>query len=658
MPEIGLTSNPLRLPGLRAYPERQDSSTGWQRVFGDTVVRFARQLLSTQRRIRTDNFVKAVNRLGPSLQELDRDGLEQMVEQVRMDIVKYGLKDDLVARVFAIVRQVATNSIGLTHYDVQLQAGYAMLHGMVAELETGEGKTLTATLAAATAALGGASVHVITVNDYLAQRDRDLMSPVYEALGLTVGLVVGGMDTEERRDAYRSDITYCTNKEVAFDYLRDRMALANSSSTLRIKLARLFPQGGTHNEPVMRGLQFAIADEADSILIDEARTPLIISERTDPDVERKRAEESLWLVEALQEDEHFFFRGEHRQVTLSAAGEQEVRELAQELPGAWQSKLYREEQARSALSALHVFNRDQHYLVRDDKIEIIDENTGRVMPDRSWGEGIHQMIEVKESCTVTGQTVPLAQMTYQRFFRRYRKLAGMTGTANEARGELWSVYRLPVSRIATHRPLARVYQQPQTYSTSSDKWEHIVARTLELSREGIPVLVGTRSVASSELASKYFDAAGIRHRVLNAAQDEHEAEIIAEAGHPGRVTVATNMAGRGVDIRLSEEILALGGLHIIMSERHDSGRIDRQLFGRCARQGEPGHVEVYLSMEDSLITDSGLIPPQARSSKRMQRRFFDSAQRKMERRHRQVRRDLMRWDEQAGTALAFAGTLE
>ncbi|NHN39030.1 prepilin peptidase [Pseudomaricurvus alcaniphilus] len=655
MSESVVAAPRLSLPGLRIYPERPDSRGGWQRVVGSAARQAGLQLLAPLQDIRSRRFVTSVNALGPGLEQLDDSGFSQYIEQVRADIVRSGLHNDAVARAFAATREAACRSIGLRHYDVQLLAGRAMLQGRIAELETGEGKTLTATLAAAAAAFAGQSVHVITVNDYLAQRDRELMAPVYAALGLGVGLVIGGMSAAERRDAYRQNITYCTNKEAAFDYLRDRMALQNSNSSLRIKLSRIAHSPQVRAEPVMRGLQFAIVDEADSVLIDEARTPLIISERTDPDTELKIATESLAIVAGLQEGEHYWYHGEQRQVRFTDQGAAALLQRSQQLRGAWHGRLYREAQARNAVLALHVFVRDQHYLVRDDKIEIIDENTGRVMPDRSWGDGLHQMLEVKESCRVTGQTIPLAQMTYQRFFRRYQRLAGMTGTAREAARELWAVYRLPVASIHTHRPLARVYCKAEVLADIDSKWQRIVTRTRELSGRGVPVLIGTRSVASSELASRYLQAAGVQHRVLNAAQDLHEAEIIAQAGNLGQVTVATNMAGRGVDIRLSPEVQALGGLHIIMSERHDSGRIDRQLFGRCARQGEPGQVEIYLSLEDALIIDAGLAGAAGRS---LGERLFQRAQRTMERRHRRARRELMRWDEHSGTALSFAGRLE
>jgi preprotein translocase subunit SecA len=655
MSELSLQAAPLRLPGSRAYPERGERNAGWQQKILDATGGLLQGVLRSVHRRRLERFVTKVNRLAAHDPGAGATDFSSELEDLRSSLRRGGLSDDLVARAFALVRRAATVTIGLTHYDVQLQAAHAMLHGRVAELETGEGKTLTATLAAATAALAGAHVHVITVNDYLARRDRELMGPVYESLSLSVGLVVSGMTPEQRRGAYQADITYCTNKEVAFDYLRDRMALNSNSSTLRIKLARLLRPEAARAGPLMRGLQYAIVDEADSVLIDEARTPLIISERNDPGVERRRAECAFALVEGLVEGRDYDFRGDFRQINLTATGEEKLRRRAQTLPGPWQSTLYREEQARNALAALKVFRRDEHYLVRDDKIEIIDENTGRVMPDRSWGEGIHQMIEFKEGCTVTGQTVPLAQITYQRFFRRYRKLAGMTGTAAEAAQELWAVYRLPVSRIPTHRPLAREYAAPEIFPTAEVKWERIVSRTRELSEQGLPVLIGTRSVANSEAASAYLDAAGIRHRVLSAAQDKHEAEIIAGAGQPGRVTVATNMAGRGVDIQVPDEVLRKGGLHIIMSERHDSARIDRQLFGRCARQGEAGRVEIFLSLEDSLLEEAAVTK---RGRARLDNRAFDRAQRVMEQRHLKIRRDLMRWEEQAGNVLAFSGTLE
>ena len=649
---------PIALPRHRLYPERPDGAANWERALASGLLGVGNAFADVPRRAGARRFVGRVNALRAELAGLDEPALKAFVEGLRHELLRCGLAEALVVRAFAAVRETARRQVGLFHYDVQLQGGYALLQGRIAEQETGEGKTLTATLAAASAALAGIPVHIITVNDYLAQRDKSLMAPIYRALGLSVGVVVGGMGQQERREAYRADVVYCTNKEAAFDYLRDRIALGFRNSNLRSKLARLQPADDPLKQPVMRGLHFAIVDEADSVLIDEARTPLIISASSDPESERKRAEEALEIARPLALGEDFRLARETRQIELTEAGRALLAERAEDLGGPWRGTLYREDTARNALAALHLFRRDEHYLVRDDKIEIVDEYTGRVMRDRSWGEGLHQMIESKEGCTVTGQSVPLARMTYQRFFRRYRRLAGMTGTAREARRELWTVYRLPVMTIAPNRPVARVQGPTEIFARAEEKWRHIVDRTAELSAAGVPVLIGTRSVAASELASRNLTEAGITHRVLNAAQDRDEAEVIAEAGQAGRVTVATNMAGRGVDIRLGPGVAERGGLHIIMSERHDSARIDRQLLGRCGRQGEPGHVEVALSLEDPLIAESGLRLSGTPIAPWIGARLFDRAQRAMERRYAHMRRELLRWDQRMGTTLAFSGHSE
>ena len=646
------------LPSIRLYPEREDPSGVWGQRIGNAVDTAGSALLGPLRVWRRRRFVTRVNSWREKLAGLDARCFQLFVREVRNELLCKGLQEQQVARSYAAIREVARRTIGLEHFDVQVEGAHALLFGAIAELETGEGKTLTATLAAGTAALAGTPVHVITVNDYLARRDTGLMGPVYQALGLSIGVVVSGMSQQERRDAYRADITYCTNKEVAFDYLRDRIMLGYAASALRIKLARLSGAEEPGPRPVMRGLHFAIVDEADSVLIDEARTPLIISDRTDPEMERKRAEEALELVAPLVRDQHFTSRRDSQEIVLTDLGKSDLMARGQALGGPWRGSIFREEQARFALSAMNVYHRNVHYLVRDDKIVIIDEHTGRAMPDRSWGDGIHQLIEVKEDCEVTGQTVPIARMTYQRFFRRYRKLAGMTGTASEARSELRSVYKLPVATISTNRPMIRAYATPRIFTTVDEKWRHITEHTRVLSDSGVPVLIGTRTVASSELASEHLVKAGIAHSVLNAAEDEREAEIISRAGQPGRVTVATNIAGRGVDIALGPGVAELGGLNVILSERQDSRRIDRQLVGRCARQGEPGCAEVVLSLEDSLISDSGVRFVWIYSGNWYRSWLFYRAQQSMERRHARVRRELMRWDQQVGTALAFSGRLE
>jgi preprotein translocase subunit SecA len=479
--------------------------------------------------------------------------------------------------------------------------GWVLLHGMVAEMETGEGKTLTATLPACTAALAGLPVHVVTVNDYLAARDAETMGPLYRLLGLSVGTVVSQMDTAARRGAYACDVTYCTNKQLVFDYLWDRISLEGSSSRMKLRIERLAGGPQRSEKLIQRGLHFAIVDEADSVLVDEARTPLIISERGGDTVEQEIYVTAVELARALERNVDFEIDDRDRQVDLLEAGRARLAELGEPQGGIWRGQLRREALACQALSALHCFHLDQHYLVQGEKIEIIDEYTGRVMPDRSWEHGLHQMIEVKEGVPVTGRQQPRARISYQRFFRRYLHLAGMTGTAREVAGELSSVYRLPVVGIPTNRPVRRRSAGERVLRSADEKWEAVAARVAALYDAGRPVLVGTRSVEASERLSALLTEAVLPHRVLNARQDQEEALIIREAGEPGRITVATNMAGRGTDICLAAGVAERGGLHVIATERHEARRIDRQLFGRCGRQGDPGSYESFVSLEDALF---------------------------------------------------------
>jgi preprotein translocase subunit SecA len=574
-----------------------------------------------------------------------------------------GFCPEAVAAAFALVREVGRRTLGLRHYDVQLAGGYALLNGMVAEMDTGEGKTLTATLTAATVALAGTPVHVVTVNDYLAQRDAENMGPLYEALGLTVGTIVHGLPPPQRQAAYACDITYTSNKEIAFDYLRDRIALGNRPSNVAFKLKRV--QGARQGEgTVMRGLHFAIVDEADSVLVDEARTPLIISRETPPDQEQVWAETALHLVKQLEIDRDYKILRTERRVELTRAGRDRLAELGNEVGGIWRSSVRREESARQALTALHLFQQGDHYLVQDDKVQIVDEYTGRIMADRSWSEGLHQLVEVKENCAVSGRKVPMARITYQRFFRRYQRLAGMTGTAREVSRELWAVYRLAVTRIPTNRPMHRRHLPTRILTSAEQKWQAIAERAAEISAAGHAVLIGTRSVSASETLSDLLTDAGLEHDVLNAAQDKHEAEIIARAGQYGRITVATNMAGRGVDIPVDEKVLEEDGLHVILSERHDASRIDRQLAGRCGRHGEPGVVQGILSLEDPLlelinpivVRWTSALPRYCRNAVSLF--VFRRAQRRAERAHSAARRALLKQDQKLGVLLAFSGGLE
>jgi preprotein translocase subunit SecA len=575
-----------------------------------------------------------------------------------------GFPEDAVAESFAVIRELSARLNDRRHYPVQLIGAYAMIRGYLAEMATGEGKTLTAALAAGTAAMAGLPVHVVTVNDYLAQRDADLTRSIYDALGLSVGVVVGGQKLEERQAAYACDITYCTNKELAFDYLRDRIVLGQRDGNLRLKLEAI-DNASRAARLRLRGLHFAIVDEADSVLVDEARTPLIISGEAKGEISAETAQQALALAAALQADIDYTLIADQKRVTLTATGSERVAEFAEGNGREWRGIIVREELARQALSALHLFQRGEEYLVRDGKVQIIDQHTGRLMPDRAWTDGLHQMIEVKEGCKPSPRRTTIARMTYQRFFRRYGHLSGMTGTARQVARELWSVYRLPVVAIPTHRPRQRKTLPDLVLPSEKAKWRMAVQRIAELHERGIPILVGTGSVNCSMTAGRHLAEAGLPHLVLNAAQDSAEAAIVAEAGQRGRITIATSMAGRGTDIQLGEGVEALGGLHVIMLERHEARRIDDQLAGRSGRQGQPGCFQAILSLDDPLVAfaASRLLAPLCRSARpvlgdTLSRWLLRHAQRRAERLHARMRRNLLQSDEKQSRTLAFSGRPE
>jgi preprotein translocase subunit SecA len=651
------------LPPPVLLPQRNDTKARWLDRVETIVTGVPALAMPRLLRARLSRIIAMTNAHEATLRGATDHFLTEETLELRRLLRLRGLRIELVARSFALIRELADRTVGLRHFDVQLLGGFVLLKGMLAEMETGEGKTLTATLAAGTAALAGTPVHIVTVNDYLAARDSEAMTPIYRALGLTVGTIVHGKTAAARRAAYACDITYATNKEIAFDYLRDRLALGSHSENLRLKLERLYGAPRLAGV-VMRGLHFAIVDEADSVMIDEARTPLIISGNPQAIDDRRWADEALTLARGLQIDTHYRLFLDERRIELTALGIDRIAELGQQLGGLWLSRVRREESVRQALTAIHLFSNSIQYIVREGKIEIVDEYTGRIMPDRNWNEGLHQLIEAKEGCEVTERKAPLARISYQRFFRRYHRLAGMSGTAREVSGELWAIYRLPVITIPTNRPVRRQDQPAQVCATSEEKLVRIVAKAALLHSQGRPVLIGTRSVASSEALSERLDCAGLVHVVLNAAQDQHEAAIIADAGNIGRITVATNMAGRGVDIQLGAGVAARGGLQVILSERHEAGRIDRQLVGRCGRQGEPGTSEAILSLEDPLLGVLGW--PGLRNwiwrsgpwGDIFSRFAFRHAQRRAERVHSRMRRHLLSADQRLGTMLAFSGEME
>jgi preprotein translocase subunit SecA len=646
------------------YPQRADPAETWLDRIETAITSVPARGLTPWWRLRFGRIAASIEARSAIVSAMRDADLRGEADAVREQMMLHGHRADLVVRAFALIREVSARTIGLSHYPTQLMGGLALLKGMVAEMETGEGKTLTATLAAGTAALAGSPVHIITVNDYLAQRDAEIMAPIYQWLGLKVGTVVAGITPDQRRQAYAREITYCCNKEVAFDYLRDRLVLGRMPGNIHLKLERLGGGPSRCDRLVMRGLPFAIIDEVDSVLIDEARTPLIISGETPPEDERRWTEEAMGLASSLQPPQDYRIHAEERRIELTKAGRQKLSELGEALGEEWHSRIRREESARQALSALHLFQRDEHYLVRDGKVQIIDEYTGRIMADRTWSDGLHQLVEAKEGCPITGRKVTLARTSYQRFFRRYKRVAGMTGTASEVAGELWAVYRLAVVPMPTFRPLQRRRHAGRTCPTLESKWEAIVERVRALQAEGRPVLIGTRSVAASEILSQRLQAGAMEHVVLSAAQDSDEAGVVARAGGAGCVTVATNMAGRGVDIKLADGVAERGGLHVILSERHDAGRIDRQLAGRCGRQGDPGSYEFILSLEDPLLELASTPLRQMLAATPGPLRqvlaplVLSRAQRRAERAHSRMRRDLLRSDQQLGTVLAFTGESE
>jgi preprotein translocase subunit SecA len=656
-------------PGVNLgnYPQRPPSGDG----------RFERALAGMVRGIRPPpaarraswrKFLRLVNSHTDALADAGKNSIADHIENAKRQLQNDGLTRAAIAQAFALVREVADRELGLRHYDVQLIGGWIMMEGMLAEMRTGEGKTLTATLPACTAALTGIPVHVVSVNDYLVTRDAAEMSPVYEALGLTVGIITEDMEPDARREAYACDITYCSNKQLVFDYLKDKLALGSADPGLKLKLESLHTERPRMDRLLLRGLYFAIVDEADSVLVDEARTPLVLSAQGQSEEQVKVCRQALFLAGQLRDGVDFMLHPRERQLELLERGEQRLKEIAEPLGGLWSGERRGRELVGQALSAKFLFLRDKHYLVRDDKIQIIDEHTGRVMADRAWERGLHQMIECKENVELTSNRETLARISYQRFFRRYLRLGGMSGTLEEVRSELWSVYGLGVVTVPTDRPVIRTQRPDRTYRRAVQKWTAIVKRIRAVHQKGRPVLVGTGSVEDSELLSRLLKKVKLEHQVLNALQDEMEAEVVVTAGEKGRITVATNMAGRGTDIKLGPDVKELGGLHVMSSERNIARRIDRQLAGRCGRQGDPGSYEAILSLEDELVglyfgdRIKNLLSAIGRKNRPVprwvSRVLIEMPQRMLERYHRRVRRELLKVDDQRGKLLAFTGAPE
>ncbi|MGM0702169.1 MAG: preprotein translocase subunit SecA [Pseudomonadota bacterium] len=625
--------------------------------------------------------VAQINAFESEYETLDDAALQAHTAAFRERLDDGANLDSLLPEAFATVREASKRVMGMRHFDVQLIGGMTLHNGRIAEMKTGEGKTLVATLAVYLNALPGKGVHVVTVNDYLARRDAEWMRPLYEFLGLSVGVIYAGQNAEEKRTAYGCDITYGTNNEYGFDYLRDNMAFSLE-------------------DKVQRDLHYAIVDEVDSILIDEARTPLIISGAVDENTELYTVVDRLARNLAPCEDEEdptsgdFTLDEKHKQVEITEAGHNKVEELmrSEGLLGEHDSlysaqNLNLLQHMHSALRARHLYHRDVDYIVSEGQVVIVDEHTGRTMPGRRWSEGLHQAVEAKEGVTVQRESQTLASTTFQNYFRLYDKLAGMTGTADTEAFEFRQIYGLDVVVIPTNKPLIREDHNDLVYLTAEEKFEAIIEDVKAQTEAGRPVLVGTASIETSEYLAQLMQKEGLGFNVLNAKQHQSEAEIIAQAGRPGAVTIATNMAGRGTDIVLGgnweaemakldapseaqiealkeewrerhEAVVAAGGLHVIGSERHESRRIDNQLRGRSGRQGDPGSTRFFLSLEDSLMrlfgSDRvqrmmkalGLERGEAIEHK-MVTNAVERAQKKVESRNFDIRKQLLEYDDVA-----------
>ncbi len=547
-------------------------------------------------------LLAAVQAVEPALAGLDDGGLRARWQSLRLPLRRQGFALPPVAEAFALVREAASRVLGCRHHPTQLAAGWWLLQGTLVEMATGEGKTIAATLPAATAALAGLPVHVVTANDYLAHRDAQTLAPLYQALGLRCAAVRQEMDHTARMAAYAADVVYVSSQVLAFDYLRDRTAQGERAGPLHRVLDRDRAVGAPA-AGLLRGLVYAIVDEADSIFIDEARTPLILSARlplSEPQrqAQAKLAAQALAMAGTLQAPLHYRLQPDQRQARLTGAGHAALADIAP-------ADLSPHETAQAvelALVALHLLHRDQHYVVAGEQVRIVDESTGRAMPDRSWERGLHQLVEAKESLAPTAPTQAQARLTCQRLYRRYLRLAGMSGTATEVAAEIGLSYRLPVVAMPCHRPPQRRRWPPCCLPNQASKWAAVVDQVRQVALgQGRPVLVGTRTVADSQRLSALLAEAGIAHQVLNALQDADEAVVVAAAGTPGRVTVATDMAGRGTDIVLAPGVAERGGLHVIVTGLAPSCRIDRQLAGRAGRQGDPGSVAELVAADDALF---------------------------------------------------------
>ena len=599
-------------------------------------------------------IVDKIEKMRPRMQAMSDEELRDMTRQFKERLANGETLDQILPEAYAVVREAGKRTVGMEHYHVQLIGGIILHQGRFAEMRTGEGKTLVSTLPAYLNALEGKGVHVVTVNDYLAKRDAEWMGKIHEFLGLKVGVVLNDMDSKQRQEAYNCDITYVTNNELGFDYLRDNMVIYKE-------------------QLVLRDLHYAIIDEVDSVLIDEARTPLIISGQSGKSTRLYEACDILArqlkrgsgtgkfskmdaiLGIAEEEDGDFTVNEKDKVINLTAEGVRKVERFFRIDNLADAEHLEVQHNIILALRAHHLMFKDQDYVIKDEQIMIVDEFTGRIMPGRRYSDGLHQAIEAKEHVKVKRESKTLATITYQNFFNKYTKKAGMTGTALTEEKEFRDIYGMDVIEIPTNKPVARIDHEDAVYKTKAEKFNAVVAEVVAAHKKGQPVLVGTITIETSELISMLLSRAGIKHNVLNAKYHELEAQIVADAGRHGAVTIATNMAGRGTDIKLDDEAMAAGGLKIVGTERHESRRIDNQLRGRSGRQGDPGESRFYIALEDDLMRLFGSekligvfnalgVPEGEQIEHKMLSGSIEKAQKKIENNNFGIRKSLLDYD--------------
>ena len=596
-------------------------------------------------------IVDKIEALAPEFEKLTDEQLQAKTPEFKERLANGETLDDILPEAYATVREAATRVLDMRHYRVQLIGGVILHQGRITEMRTGEGKTLVSTLPAYLNALEGKGVHIVTVNDYLAKRDAEWMGKVHEFLGLTVGVILNNMDNDERREAYNCDITYATNNELGFDYLRDNMVVYKE-------------------QLVQRSLHYAIIDEVDSVLIDEARTPLIISGQSGKSTKlyemcdifvrqltkgtaKELSKMDILMNEEQQETGDYVVDEKDKNANLTEEGVRKAERFFQVENLADPDNLELQHNINLALRAHSLMHRDKDYVVKDDEVLIVDEFTGRIMPGRRFSDGLHQAIEAKEHVKVKRESKTLATITFQNFFNKYEKKSGMTGTALTEEKEFREIYEMDVVEVPTNKPIARIDYNDAVYKTKEDKFNAVVADIVEAHKKGQPVLVGTITIDTSEYLSAKLQKEGIPHKVLNAKFHELEAEIIADAGQKGAVTIATNMAGRGTDIKLGDGVTELGGLKIIGTERHESRRIDNQLRGRAGRQGDPGESRFYISLEDDLMRLFGserimglfdAMPDGEQVEHKMLSSAIENAQKKIEGNNFGIRKNLLEFD--------------